>query len=98
MSAYDRWAGAAGAEFDAVTTDGDRHRFVLAEVTEARRSNGWLAFSLRFDAAGDAPVGQQTYELTGAGIAEPVFLVPIGRTADGLSLEAVFTVPDEEES
>lgn len=98
MTAYAAWAAASGAEFDAVTAEGDRHRFVLAAVSEAQRSNGWLGYTLRFTAAAQAPAEQQTYELSGAGIAEPVFLVPVARTADGLSLEAVFTVPDEEES
>ncbi|WP_348789226.1 hypothetical protein [Leifsonia sp. NPDC080035] len=98
MTAYDRWAAVAGTDFDAATADGERHRIRLAEVSEAQRTSGWLSFTLRFDAPAQAPAEQQTYELTGAGIAEPVFLVPVGRTADGLSLEAVFTVPDEEES
>lgn len=97
MTAYDRWVAAAGQTFEAAAEDGSRHRLQLATVSPAQRANGWLGYTLQFTAAPDSTLRQQTYELSGAGIAEAVFLVPTGRTADALTLEAVFMVVDEEE-
>lgn len=97
MTAYDRWVAAAGRTFEAAAEDGSRDSLRLAAVSPAQRANGWLGYTLQFTAAPDATLQQQTYELSGAGIAEAVFLVPTGRTADALTLEAVFMVVDEEE-
>lgn len=97
MTAYDRWVAAAGQSFEAVGQDGERHSVRLDSVSPAQRANGWLGYTLQFTAAPDSTLQQQTYELSGAGIAEAVFLVPTGRTADALTLEAVFMVVDEEE-
>ncbi len=94
MTAYDDWAAATGQTFDAEAGSGERHSLRLASVSPARRANGWLGYSLHFAAAPDSPLQQQTYELSGAGIAEAVFLVPTARAADALTLEAVFMVPD----
>lgn len=96
MTGYERWVAAAGEDFDATSTDDSRFRLRLADVGDARHANGWLAYTLRFTGT-DIPAEQQTYELTGAGITEPVFLVPVAHSGDGLTLEAVFTVPDDEE-
>lgn len=96
MTAYEAWAAAAGQTFEAADGGGggESHSVRLTSVGPARRANGWLGYSLHFTAATDSPLGQDTYELAGAGIAEAVFLVPSGRTADSLTLEAVFMVPD----
>lgn len=97
MTAYDAWAAAVGESFEAEAEDGEPHRLHLASVSPARRANGWLGYSLHFTAAPDSSAQQQTYRLSGAGIEEAVFLVPTGRTADALTLEATFMVADEEE-
>lgn len=98
MTTYDEWAAVAGQSFDAIVETGERHSLRLASVGPARRTNGWLGYTLEFTAAADGPLQQQTYELSGAGIADAVFLVPIGRTADVVTLEAVFMVPDADDS
>lgn len=97
MTAYDDWVAAVGQSFEAASHDGERHSLRLESVSAARRANGWLGYTLQFTAAADSTLQQQTYELSGAGIAEAVFLVPTGRTTDALTLEAVFTLVDEEE-
>ena len=97
MTAYGGWVAGAGQSFDAASHDGERHSLRLESVSAARRANDWLGYTLQFTAAADSTLQQQTYELSGAGIAEAVFLVPTGRTADALTLEAVFMVVDEEE-
>lgn len=94
MTGYETWTAAVGQTFEAATEAGVRHPLRLASVGPDRRANGWLGYTLQFTAAPESAVQQQTYQLTGAGITEAVFLVPTGRTADALTLEAVFVVPD----
>jgi hypothetical protein len=94
MTTYEEWAAASGRAFDAIVGNGERHSLRLATVSPARRANGWLGYTLEFTAASDSPLQQQTYELSGAGIADAVFLVPTGRSTDAVTLEAVFVVPD----
>lgn len=94
MTAYAAWAAAAGQTFEATAGDGERFPLRLASVSPARRSNGWLGYTLEFTAAPDSAAQQQIHALRGAGIDEAVFLVPTGRTGDGLTLEAAFMVAD----
>jgi hypothetical protein len=98
MTAYETWSSAAGQTFEAATEAGERFPLRLAAVGPDRRANGWLGYTLQFTADPGSGLQQQTYELTGAGIAEAVFLVPTGRTAEALTLEAVFTVPDTDDT
>ncbi|GAA0434510.1 DUF6916 family protein [Leifsonia naganoensis] len=84
------WAAVAGSEVRATAPDGTAYSLQLVDVSSARVENGWVAYTLRFESAADLPVEQQTYELVVGSIADPVFLVPTGRVADGLALEAVF--------
>ncbi|CAM5414525.1 DUF6916 family protein [Leifsonia shinshuensis] len=90
------WSAAAGRPFRATAPDGTTHELVLSRVSDVTGSAGWVSYALSFTAAPDAQVGQQTYALTGPGIAEDVFLVPSGRSDDALTLDAVFTHRDEE--
>lgn len=94
-TAYARWSAFDGAELVAADAHGTRYRIHLAEVGEATASGEWVSFVLRFRAGTDLPVEQNTYEIIGDGIAEPVFLVPVGRDDEGLDLEAAFTVSKE---
>lgn len=84
------WQSASGSEVRAMAPDGTGYTLRLVDVSPARVDNGWVAYTLRFESGADLPAEQQTYELVVGSIAEPVFLVPTGRTADGLALEAVF--------
>lgn len=91
MSGYDDWARLAGETLTATDDAGVERSLTLAEVSPAHDADGWVSFTLDFRGGTDFPVQQQTYRLTGAGIGEPVFLVPRGRTVDEVWLEAVFT-------
>jgi hypothetical protein len=84
------WQSMSGSEVRALAPDGIGYALRLVSVSPARVDNGWLAYTLRFESGADLPAEQQTYELVVGPIVEPVFLVPTGRTADGLALEAVF--------
>lgn len=87
------WAAAAGRTVRATAADGTEVDLQLVEVSAARDGSGWTAYTLRFEGGPDLSPEQQTYELATDGISEPVFLVPTGRTGEGLSLEAVFAQP-----
>lgn len=84
------WQAASGSEVRAMAPDGTGYDLRLVAVSPARFDKGWVAYTLRFESGPDLPAEQQTYELVVGPIAEPVFLVPTGRIADGLALEAVF--------
>ncbi|GIT78837.1 hypothetical protein LLS1_05060 [Leifsonia sp. LS1] len=84
------WAAAAGGPVRATAPDGAGFDLRLVEVSPARETDGWVAYTVRFESGPDLPPEQQTYEIVAGAVAEPVFLVPTGRTADGLALEAVF--------
>ncbi|GAB3575768.1 hypothetical protein GCM10027406_07810 [Leifsonia lichenia] len=97
QTAYARWSALDGAELVAADALGTRYRIHLAEVGPLSVSGEWASFVLRFRAGLDLPAEQNTYEIIGDGIAEPVFLVPVRRDADGLDLEAAFTIGKESE-
>lgn len=94
-AAYERWAALEGAELAAVDALGTRYRIHLVSVGDLTVSGDWVSFTLGFRAGHEMPVEQNTYELIGEGLAEPVFLVPTGRDDDGLDLEAAFSVSKE---
>lgn len=95
-TAHERWSAVSGADLEAVDAAGTRYRIHLASVTDQRTDGAWTTFSLVFRAGTDFPAEQNSYDIVGAGIAEPVFVVPFARDADGLSLEAVFTQGKEQ--
>jgi hypothetical protein len=98
MSAgHARWASLAGQDVQATDDSGSTRSIHLAAVSPARAANGWIAYTLTFRADADFPAEQQTYQLTGAGVDEPVFLVPLTRDGTGLALEAVFAQAHDEE-
>lgn len=101
MSAgHAEWTALAGATIAATDDTGAERPLVLTTVTPARHAGGWVAYTLTFRGDADFPAVQQTYRLSGDDIDEPVFLVPSGRDADGILLEAVFAQapgPDNEE-
>jgi hypothetical protein len=100
MSAgHDAWSALAGQELTAIDADGAEHRIRLAAAPPAREANGWLSYTLSFRAGPEFPAEQQTYRVIGPGVDEPVFVVPVARDDDGLTLEAVFAqVPQDDQA
>ncbi|WP_025158148.1 DUF6916 family protein [Leifsonia aquatica] len=84
------WTAAIGVPVRATSPDGTGYDLRIVEVSPARESEGWVAYTVRFEGGPDLPSEQQTYEIVARPIAEQVFLVPTGHTADGLALDAVF--------
>ncbi|MFF2051231.1 DUF6916 family protein [Leifsonia sp. NPDC058194] len=99
------WAALAGSTVRATAADGRTHELYLAAVSDAHRTEQWVTYTLHFEGGPEVPVDQQTYELAASGpeghaVAEPVFLVPSGRSGDGqtLTLEATFAQAAQEEN
>jgi hypothetical protein len=84
------WAAAIGEPVRATAPDGTGYDLRLVEVSPAREADGWVSYTVRFESGPDLPPEQQTYEIVAGAVAEHVFLVPTGRIADGLALDAVF--------
>lgn len=95
-AARDRWAAVAGRELEAVDPEGAVRTLRLEEVTEVLVAGRWASFTLRFRGGADFPAGQRTYQLVADDLAEPVFVVPVGRDGADLLLEAVFSQAAEE--
>jgi len=68
---------------------------VLTECTRQQLAGGPASFTLLFRGGSDAPVAQGIY-LVSADDFEPapIFLVPVGRTSDGVEYHAVFNHHD----
>ncbi|QJA00167.1 hypothetical protein [Leifsonia sp. PS1209] len=96
LTAYERWSAANGADLEAVDGAGTRYRIHLASISDQQTDGAWTTFSVEFRAGTDFPAEQNSYDIVGAGIAEPVFVVPLARDAEGLRLEAVFTQDKEQ--
>jgi hypothetical protein len=88
------FAGRLGTVFRAQHEDGSCQQLRLVECTPAVTAGDQRSFSLRFIATPDLPPRQATYLLSCAGFGpEPVFLVPVGRSADGVDYQAIFNQP-----
>jgi hypothetical protein len=93
---YERWTSAVGTEFGATDETGQAHTLRLDSCGPLLLSGEWASFALTF-AAESENVAQGTYILTAADRdPEAVFLVPIGRHAAGVDLEAVFNQRNED--
>ncbi|HVF06434.1 MAG TPA: hypothetical protein VNA20_16455 [Frankiaceae bacterium] len=86
---------AVGTAFIAETGAG-AVSLLLAEVTTREQyvpdaPDGWRPFTLRFTGPAEPFLDQRTYRLTNDTTGPvDVFVVPVGRDADGLHYEAVF--------
>jgi hypothetical protein len=93
---YERWTSAIGTEFRATDEAGQAHTLRLDSCSPLVLSGEWASFALTF-AAESENAAQGTYLLNAADRdPEAVFLVPIGRRAAGVDLEAVFNQRNED--
>lgn len=92
---HPEWAALEGAELRAVDEAGVERTLALHSVSPAGDAGGWSSYTLAFRGGVDFPAAQQTYRLTGPGVDELVFLVPVARDAEGIALEAVFAQAPE---
>jgi len=95
---FDLFEGRVGEEFVVSADDGPTIRTELAEATQSSAPGGpgpdgqqRLQFSLVFVGPPEPQLPQATYVVEHAELGRlDVFLVPIGRTPEGLRYEAVF--------
>lgn len=90
----DDFTGLAGSAFHVVEHDLEvRLERVVPVMENARARLTRQPFSLFFRGPLQPHLPQMTYTLTNPGFDEPltIFLVPVGRNADGFEYEAVFT-------
>jgi hypothetical protein len=77
--------------YEIESEDGGRQNLELISVTRLANGPAVKAFSAIFRGTADRPLGQGTYLTRHARMGEaPLFLVPVGREADGMRYEAVF--------
>lgn len=99
--AFETFAQRRGSEFRLHLPDGQQATLTLTDCSALSADGSVDAFSLTFLGPPDAPPDQATYLVSAEGFdPEPIFLVPVGRRADGLEYQAVFNRlprPDPEE-
>lgn len=84
-------AGNVNTKFRVAVESGGAPEIELVEVSEEVRGGGSRRFSIVFRGAPDFFLPQRTYPLSHERLGEfELFLVPIGREADGYRYEAVF--------
>lgn len=93
---YDDFAGKTGEVFSIGDTDVPPIPLTLTEAVRVKAHRGHAAtrepFSLIFVARDPRVLPQRIYRLEHNDLGElDIFLVPIGKTADGVSYQAMFT-------
>lgn len=77
--------------FTMLDEHGHASEIVLIQCTRRPPTTDSRSFTLLFHGAADAPAVQGTYLLSADDFEPaPVFLVPVGRTSDGVQYHAVF--------
>ncbi len=88
---FDQFVSAVTSSFVMTVPSAPPVEVVLTEVSDRRVIGDTENFSIVFAGPSDSPFEQGVVELTHGSIGSfEVFLVPIGRTAESISYEAVF--------